>query len=200
MSTINNLAKLFKTSTWYHRTNYDLPEEMVVESKPRTVHKELMNQGLYVSLNMNLYEDRDYKNIYEVESDEEPEENFGLDSEEFVFLPGAKVRLKIINSKIANDDIFQDRLGRCYELAGRYVINSSEGVSLVHGSIENYGNPRIKHAWVKFSNGAIYDAILDITFPSGAYEDFANTVEDNVYLKDEAVKLMLSTGNFGPWS
>lgn len=47
---------------------------------------------------------------------------------------------------------FKARLGRCYELAGRFASHNEDAI-LVHGSIQGFGKPRLDHAWVEIDGG-----------------------------------------------
>ena len=91
-----------------------------------------------------------------------------------------------------------DRLGRCYELAGRYVMDNA-GTQLVHGSIQGMGNPRIDHAWAVTSDGQIYDAVLDEEFDPVAHLHFFSAEEHIVYERFEAMALMAKHKHWGPW-
>ena len=51
---------------------------------------------------------------------------------------------------------FRERLGRCYELSGRYLMGT-EGTTMVHGTIEGAGRPPIDHAWVVTKEGKVFE-------------------------------------------
>lgn len=97
-----------------------------------------------------------------------------------------------------DDGTFEQRLGRCYELAGRYA-SKHDGSILVHGSIQGMGNPRIKHAWVVLPNGDVYDAVLDQKIDSRVHEAFFGAVEDTRYTREQVLKRALKHGHWGPW-
>ena len=60
---------------------------------------------------------------------------------------------------------FEDRLRRCYELAGKGILHAPEGSTLVHGTIEGFGNPRIGHAWVELPDGSVWEPISRVVYP-----------------------------------
>lgn len=103
-----------------------------------------------------------------------------------------------------SDEAFRDRLGRCYELAGRFVVTdfanpAARGSKLVHGSIQGFGNPRIGHAWVIMPDGTRYDPVADEEFDPEVHESYFNAIEDNVYDADEVRVWTVKTGHWGPW-
>lgn len=51
---------------------------------------------------------------------------------------------------------FKKRLGRCYELPGQIVLHNPD-TSLVHGSIQGLGNPRLAHAWVDLPDDSVWE-------------------------------------------
>lgn len=101
-------------------------------------------------------------------------------------------------AKLASDDeTFEDRLGRCYELAGRMVMN--DGGTLVHGSIQGAGNPRIGHAWVENDDGTITDPVMGETMPADAYTRFASAIPEHRYSQEEVLLNAGRTQHWGPW-
>jgi len=120
-------------------------------------------------------------------------------------------RLKIAQRLLAASK-FEDRLGNCYELAGRYV--SENGGELVHGLIHHpfdranpKGNP---HAWVlkpsseqnkgsSLSGDIIYDPVLDQELPKEAYEGLYRAKTLKQYPQEEVWKNMLRHKHWGPW-
>lgn len=105
-------------------------------------------------------------------------------------------------SPVAADTTFVDRLGNCYEYAGRHVLHE-DGV-LVHGSIEGFGQARLAHAWVEVldPDGEV-EAILEPTsnnlWPPRAFEAFFSPRVAARYPHDEARALMARHGHYGPW-
>jgi mRNA interferase RelE/StbE len=94
---------------------------------------------------------------------------------------------------------FGERLGRCYELAGREVMMDRSGIILVHGSIEGFGNPRIGHAWVIRPGGTVYDPVLDQEFEPEHHRDFFDAREHVRYTSHEARVEMVRHEHWGPW-
>lgn len=97
------------------------------------------------------------------------------------------------------DEKFRARLGLCYQLSGRYVMDDPETV-LVHGSIQGFGNPRIGHAWVELPGGRVYDAVLDQEFSQVEHVAIFHPVVDRRYSHDETLVTMARTHNWGPWT
>lgn len=95
-------------------------------------------------------------------------------------------------------ETFSDRIGRCYELAGRYVMEH-HSAKLVHGSIQGFDNPRIGHAWVILPSGEWYDTILDLALPESAFIDYFNAEVDATFSMIELAENSVRTGHWGPW-
>lgn len=89
-----------------------------------------------------------------------------------------------------DDALLSDRLGRCYELSGRYIVDHP-GCRLVHGSIQGFGYPRINHAWVILPSGDRHDPVADLTLSPVAHEAYFSAIEDVVYDAHEAMAEML---------
>ncbi len=94
-----------------------------------------------------------------------------------------------------------DRLGQCYVLSGRYVMDNQNAI-LVHGSIngrrftgKDFDNP---HAWVEEGN-EVYDPVWDQRLPKEAYYGIMNAKSIKQYNYEEMAKLMLRNENWGPW-
>lgn len=96
------------------------------------------------------------------------------------------------------------RLGRCYELAGIFTLESfftseGQGPSLVHGSIEGFGAPRLKHAWVEFPDGAVWEPATDKMWPKVAFERIFNPVVDIKYDARAMSENIERFQHWGPW-
>lgn len=99
-----------------------------------------------------------------------------------------------------------DRLGRCYELAGRYVSHHPEAI-LVHGHIWNPWNRNgtgmgftdIDHAWVE-ENGRIYDVVMDKWWDKVLWDQLFNAKEFQRYSYEQVLKSMVRNKHWGPWS
>jgi hypothetical protein len=98
------------------------------------------------------------------------------------------------------------RLGRCYELAGSRLIQEglrgagAEGMRLVHGTIQGFNYPRIKHAWVIQPDGMIWEPISEVTYPRIAFDALYKPTYDLEYDYVTAAKHMVKTGHWGPWA
>lgn len=123
----------------------------------------------------------------------------------------ARTRTNAIASKTSagtdpTSGAFQDRLGRCYEIAGRYA-RENKGSFLVHGSIGHPGSrlkrepdqPPIGHAWAVDADGEVFEPISGKHFSWDAYRDLFGAVEWIRYPSDDVPLLMLKHRNWGPW-
>lgn len=99
----------------------------------------------------------------------------------------------------------QGRLGRCYELAGRYV-SSKPGAILVHGHIFNPFNRNgdgkgfgdIDHAWVE-EGGRIFDPVMDKWWAKDVYYGLFSVQEYARYEYEQVLKMTLQNRHWGPW-
>jgi|SRR5579862_9324213 len=92
------------------------------------------------------------------------------------------------------------RLGRCYELSGRYAIRNS-GWTLVHGELTNpfvKGHPKILHAWVE-KGDEIFDPVMNKTWPKDVYESLFKARVIKKFTQREVFQITDKTGNWGPW-
>jgi len=85
-----------------------------------------------------------------------------------------------------------DRIGRCYELAGRGV-NEHREWTLVHGKAFD-----VQHAWLE-RDGWAYDAVRDLLMGCEQYKDYAKATAERRYSAQEALEQMLATNHWGPW-
>ena len=96
----------------------------------------------------------------------------------------------------------ENRLRRCYELAGNFV-SDNRNYELIHGWIvdKNFGTGnRIPHAWCRnIEQGTLYEPVLDIELPVDAFKILFNPEIDVVYSSAEARKQMVETGHYGAW-
>lgn len=91
----------------------------------------------------------------------------------------------------------KERLGRCYELAGRFITNNV-GI-LVHGSIQGFDNPRIGHAWVELPDGNIWEPASAKIWPVEIFSAMFNPEVEQRYDEDETRIAMLRSRHWGPW-
>ena len=101
--------------------------------------------------------------------------------------------------KARDDSTLQGRLGNCYRLAAKYVLDKRDGTKLVHGSIQGMGNPRIDHAWAVRPNGTVHDAVLQEDFPQKVHDALFNAETDHTYTKEQVLDQTVATGHWGPW-
>ena len=64
-----------------------------------------------------------------------------------------------------------DRLGQCYPLSYRYATRRP-GRTLVHGSIQGMGQPRIGHAWVRNPDGTVHEPATDEDWSADLFQAF----------------------------
>lgn len=92
------------------------------------------------------------------------------------------------------------RLGRCYELSGRYVIRH-HGWTLVHGTLINpfiMGHPKLPHAWCEKGN-EILDPVMNKIWPKDVYEGLFKAKIHKKFTQKEVLQLTDKHGNWGPW-
>jgi hypothetical protein len=98
---------------------------------------------------------------------------------------------------------FEERLGRCFELAGYAVLggDAPEGSRLVHGSWDGPGakNGRIPHAWVELPGSLIWEPITARIYDAIEFRLWVKAWDERTYVKKQAAQLALSSNNFGPW-
>lgn len=92
---------------------------------------------------------------------------------------------------------FDDRIGKCYEMAARWVCDHPSA-KLVHGSIEGMGKPRISHAWAE-SGGRVFDAVMGEWFDADVHRSMFNAIPEHTYTRAQVLDHVLESGNWGPW-
>jgi hypothetical protein len=87
------------------------------------------------------------------------------------------------------------RLGRCYELAAKVMLNEAESdrFTLIHGTVGGLG-----HAWIELGDGRIYDTTLNRYYPSGQYLKAALAVHR--YSRSEVIRMVSMSCVYGPWT
>ena len=92
------------------------------------------------------------------------------------------------------------RSGRCFELSGkRALYHPDKGLTLVHGTIQNFGKPAIAHGWVEHSDGSVHEPTTGQTFDPMVFNAFCNPVVEKRYDKEEAYNKIIDSGHCGPW-
>ena len=99
---------------------------------------------------------------------------------------------------------YDDRKGRCYELAGYAVVfgTAPEGSVLVHGTMHGpyEDNERIGHAWVVLPNGQVWEPTLaEVHASIGAWVGYAAAIAERRYTEREARKMIMRHGTWGCW-
>lgn len=95
--------------------------------------------------------------------------------------------------------MFEDRLGDCYPLVGQYMFNHRDS-TMVHGTIQGYGQPRLEHAWVENPNGTIFEPATGHLMSKEEFTAWANPEKEVRYTYDAAVFEMDQSGHWGPWN
>lgn len=101
---------------------------------------------------------------------------------------------------------FADRLGNCYELTGTYLfgagpdsVGAHPGSTLVHGTIQGNGQPRLQHAWVENPDGSIFEPATGHRMTADEFKAWASPQVDARYTSAAAIFEMTNSGHFGPW-
>jgi hypothetical protein len=101
--------------------------------------------------------------------------------------------------------ISNKNMGRCYELAFRYILNEPNGrrAHLVHGAL--YG-PLVcvepyEHAWIWFyRKKLVWDVVHERYYTADEYRHKFHAVAHRVYTRKEACILAgVRHGHSGPW-
>lgn len=128
-----------------------------------------------------------------------PREKKLEDNSRFAPIRKQKVFGQEVNIESMQDDNeFNRRLGRCYELAGKYAAFNVDG-TLVHGSIEGMGNPRIGHAWVELKDGTVWEPITDQIWDARVFQAFFNPKVEKRYSSKETNVITMNHKHWGPW-
>ena len=90
------------------------------------------------------------------------------------------------------------RLGDCYRLSGRYVLDNKNGI-LIHGTIngqrwtgQDLDNP---HAWVEY-DGKVFDPVWDQEFPQEVYYGIMQAKPQHRYNWEEMILPNLGSSGF----
>jgi hypothetical protein len=102
----------------------------------------------------------------------------------------------------------RNRIGRCYELCGRVMINEPDAkrYMLVHGRITPPSpsilgfEGRMFHAWIELPDGRVYDAVYDQYYSKDDYRNQFQAVPIAVYRgARRAARMMVRHNHYGPW-
>ena len=99
-----------------------------------------------------------------------------------------------------------DRLGRCYELSGRYItdgmfIPNRENAILVHGKLVNpfgVGYAELDHAWIE-TGEEVFDPVMDKTIPKEVFYALFKPTIYKRYTREETRRMILKHEHWGPW-
>ena len=108
----------------------------------------------------------------------------------------------------------QPRLGRCYELTALWTaahvsllpprLLERLQITVLHGSIEGFGNPRIGHAWIELNLGGpigwqAHDPVVPCTGPFEVWRTFARARVARSYDIAEFAQHLTEAEHTGPW-
>jgi hypothetical protein len=93
----------------------------------------------------------------------------------------------------------KDRSGRCYELAGKGLLNDdADEWTLVHGVLQTPNLGLMPHAWLERGDVA-YDPVLDSIYTQDYYYTRWQAVVHARYSRVEMAKAVADSGKWGPW-
>jgi hypothetical protein len=106
---------------------------------------------------------------------------------------------KVDRSNIPKNDI--ERQGRCFELAGRFVMDNPDW-DVVHATLYprlgNFGDSIYFHGYAQ-KDKIIFDPVFNQFFNADKHEKYYTTTDKRIYDHATAMKMMLKSGNYGPW-
>ena len=95
----------------------------------------------------------------------------------------------------------KNRDGRCYELAGRFIMANPDW-DLVHATLYPYTGKfkdrAFPHAFAEHGPW-VYDPVFNKFYVKLHYYHFYRVTAAKTYTSDEACKMMLKTKHFGDW-
>jgi len=107
--------------------------------------------------------------------------------------------------EVINESIDPKKLGKCFILSGRYVLEHPDS-KLVHGTITRKDGYTIEHGWTekqtqmgKYNVTMVYDPVLDLELPWDAYERMLGAKVKKKYDAEQMGISMLKAKNWGPW-
>lgn len=97
---------------------------------------------------------------------------------------------------------YEQRLARCFELAGYAVLGGTAPGSsrLVHGSWKGpNARNRIPHAWVELPGNLIWEPIRAMIYDADEFRTWTNAWDEHSYTVGQARILAMSHRHYGPW-
>jgi len=92
--------------------------------------------------------------------------------------------------------------GTCYSDVVDFIIENvsinDDHVKIVHGRLTK-PNGIIDHAWVKLSDSRVWEPQSRRYFEENSFDEFVAGV-DAEYSPRQVLRLLGSTGNYGPWT
>lgn len=95
----------------------------------------------------------------------------------------------------------KDRDGRCYEIAGRFIMDNPDWF-LVHATLYpklgKFAGKPFPHAFTELGE-IVFDPVFNKFYVKAAYYAIHNVTNARKYESMKALKLMLKTKHFGEW-
>jgi hypothetical protein len=98
-------------------------------------------------------------------------------------------------------EALSERLGRCYELSGRYVHHDADA-TLVHGQVRWLGlsfRDPIPHAWVVLADGSVFDPVLNLHIEQHQWDRWMEAAVEQTYTQQQSMVMTVRTGHWGPY-
>lgn len=105
--------------------------------------------------------------------------------------------------------IREDYMQRCYEMSARRVtsgpaehpmLSGYPGSTLVHGTIQGFGEPPLDHAWVIEPGGqSMWEPATDTVYPKADFERLFSPKVEKTYSVEEARRAATTSHHWGPW-
>lgn len=91
------------------------------------------------------------------------------------------------------------RLGQCYPLSYRYATSHPDW-TLIHGTIQGMGNPRIGHGFCESPDGTeIWEPATDEVWSKDAFDAFFKPTYDHRFDYEQVMVNSIKYRHYGPW-
>ena len=108
---------------------------------------------------------------------------------------------KGINTKSVPKDP-DSRQGKCFELSSQFVMDNKDW-NVVHATLYprlgQWANKIYFHSYAEKGN-TIFDPVFNTFYTKDRYEKYYSITDRREYSQAQAMKSMLKSGNYGPWS
>ena len=92
-----------------------------------------------------------------------------------------------------------NRLGRCYEMAGKFALDNPGSV-LVHGTIQGEGYPPLDHAWVETPRQTIFEPTSGNEMTPQEFSTFFSPKVNQRYTTAQQNDVFLKYEHWGPYA